>query len=281
MKTVTDAFEQYKGTKEYDGIVATIQRWYYGDLVKASWCATSMSYFANQLGILDQLGGKNENVYSMMRACEKTHERTGRGQFFYKKDIPADYVIPRGAVIFLLYSSAPMTTGSQKHVTSCHGITKWKGTGSIKCLGGNQSDAIRITSYSQENIYAIFVPDYTGKVREFVERMYEKALGRVGEEKGVSYWTHGLSTGEITGCQFAIGFYLGMEYVNRRRSNTEFLKDLYHGLFGREPDESGYNYWLFYLNEDRLTRGEVLKGFVKSAEFINICNKAGITRGKW
>lgn len=62
INTLADEFEKYLGTKEYDGIVATIQKWYYGKLVKDAWCATSVSYFANLIGVLDQLGGKAENV---------------------------------------------------------------------------------------------------------------------------------------------------------------------------------------------------------------------------
>ena len=44
-------FKQFEGTKEYDGIVAQIQKWYYGSLIKASWCATAVSYFMDQLGV--------------------------------------------------------------------------------------------------------------------------------------------------------------------------------------------------------------------------------------
>ena len=155
-KTVTDAFAPYIGTVEYNGIVATIQKWYYGDLVKDSWCATSMSYFANTLGLLDKIGGKNENVYYMMKACENA----GDGIFFYRKDIPQDYVIRRGTIIFLLTSDPPMTSTSRKHVTSAYEDFTWKGKGYVKCLGGNQSDRIKVSQYSQSNIYAIFRPNY-------------------------------------------------------------------------------------------------------------------------
>ncbi len=33
--TVTDLFNKYKGTMEYTGIVETIQKWYYGELLNA------------------------------------------------------------------------------------------------------------------------------------------------------------------------------------------------------------------------------------------------------
>lgn len=155
-KTITDAFEPYIGTTEYHGIVADIQRWFYGDLVKASWCATSVSFFANQVGVLSQLGGKNENVYRMMKAAEGT----GKGTFLYRKDIPNGYVIKRGTVIFMLKSDPPMTETSAKHVTTAYEDITYRGSGNMRCLGGNQSDSIKVSQYSQTTIYAIFLPDY-------------------------------------------------------------------------------------------------------------------------
>ena len=154
--TVTDAFAPYIGTVEYNGIVATIQKWYYGSLVKDSWCATSMSYFANTLGILDKIGGKNENVYYMMKACQNA----GDGEFYFRDDIPSGYIVRRGTIIFLLTSDPPMTSTSRKHVTSAYEDFVWKGSGYVQCLGGNQSDRIKVSQYSQKNIYAIFRPNY-------------------------------------------------------------------------------------------------------------------------
>lgn len=159
-KTITAAFTPYIGTVEYNGIVKTIQEWFYGTLIKASWCATSCSYFADQVGVLDQLGGKNENVYNMMVATEKAHNKSGKGTFLYRKDIPKDYLIPRGTVIFMLHSGTVMTETSSKHVTTADKDFQFKGSGYFDALGGNQSDAIRVSRYSQKEIYAIYIPDY-------------------------------------------------------------------------------------------------------------------------
>lgn len=156
MKTVTDMFEPYIGTKEYNGIVKTIQEWFYGDLVKASWCATSMSYMLNQLGLLSKIGKKQENVYQMMKMCEKS----GAGTFYYRSNIPSGYVIKRGTIVFMLNSDPPMTETSSKHVTSMYEDTVWKGSGNWKGLGGNQSDMIRVSQYVQAKIYAIYIPPY-------------------------------------------------------------------------------------------------------------------------
>ena len=61
-KMLTD-MAQYVGTVEYEGIVKTIQEWYYGSLVKAAWCATAISYFADRNGLPVT---KAENVLNLL-----------------------------------------------------------------------------------------------------------------------------------------------------------------------------------------------------------------------
>lgn len=159
-KTITDAFEPYIGTVEYNGIVKTIQEWFYGDLVKASWCATSCSYFADQVGVLDQLGGKNENVYYMLQAAKKAYEKTEKGKLYTKENLKSGLHLPKGTVIFMLHSGKVMTATSSKHVTTLYSEIEYNKSGSFKGLGGNQRDSICVATYPQSEIYAAFVPDY-------------------------------------------------------------------------------------------------------------------------
>lgn len=155
MRTITDAFTPYIGTTEYHGIVAKIQQWYYGCLIKDSWCATSVSYFANEVGILDQIGGKNENVCLMMRAAEKT----GKGAFYHKAELKKRR-IRRGTILFMLWDGEMRPDNPSKHVTTAAEDFDYTGRGYCKCLGGNQGDQIKIAQYSQAKIYAAFEPDY-------------------------------------------------------------------------------------------------------------------------
>ena len=167
MKTITDAFEPYIGTHEYDGIVADIQRWFYGDLYKGAWCATAVSYFMNTLGLLEQLGGKNENVYEMMIATQRASTRTGIGKFMYRPEIPEGYLIKRGTIIFNLNSGTYMTVTSSKHVTTAYKDFEFHlRSGSFRGLGGNQSDEIRVSEYKQTKIYAIYEPQYANEPEE-------------------------------------------------------------------------------------------------------------------
>lgn len=281
LRTLTDLFEAYIGVKEYDGIVAEIQRWFYGELVKDSWCATSVSYFANRLGILSQIGGKNENVYLMMEACRKAAAETGKGTFFYRDQIPKGAVLKRGAIVFQQHEGTKMTTGSRKHVTTSQASLPYTGRGSFMALGGNQSDGILPKNYQQRTIYAVFYPVYGKDPRDFVRALYKGALGRNGEAAGIRWWTEGLACEAQTGVTAAQGFFLGEEYLARRRDDRQYLDDLYHGLLGRAPDEGGFAYWMGELETGRMKRRDVLKGFVISAEYLNRCNIYGIFRGSW
>lgn len=145
MRTIIDEFEKYIGVHEYEGIVATIQRWYYGSVVRDAWCATSTSYFANVVGVLDQLGGKQESVYTMMNNTKRLHQNDGR--FFEYPNIPTQ--LRKHDVIFFQRNGI-------SHVAHCCEDTVYSGTGMIKVIGGNQSDMICRKEYKQNGIQAVY-----------------------------------------------------------------------------------------------------------------------------
>lgn len=150
--TIIEGFEKYIGVEEYDGIVATIQTWYYGKVQHSAWCATSESYFADKAGILDQLGGRQEGVYEMMMNCKRIHEDgNAKGTFYWYGSFPD--VIPKGAILFFQKLGV-------SHVSNAYEPTKYSKLGWIQCLGGNQNDSICVKRYSMAAIQAIFIPDY-------------------------------------------------------------------------------------------------------------------------
>lgn len=144
---IADEFAMYRGATEYTGIVHVIQEWYYGSLVKSAWCATAMSYFANQCGLLAAIGGKNENVYQMMNACK----RANSGTFYSKKNIPKQ--IYKGDILFWLWEGETMGVGSSKHVN----IAEYDSyNGNIFAIGGNQKDKICTLEYTRDKLYAVY-----------------------------------------------------------------------------------------------------------------------------
>lgn len=148
---VYNQFVARYGAREWDATVQQIQTWYYGSMVYDNWCATSMSYMCYQAGCLNRIGGKNENVYDMMTACQ-TAAAQGLGTFYSKAQLPA--VIPPYCICFWLWSGTTMTAGSSKHVNMCE-VDNQDGT--IACIGGNQSDQIKTSTYNKSRLYAIYV----------------------------------------------------------------------------------------------------------------------------
>lgn len=145
---IADFLAQYEGATEYDGVVTAIQKWYYGSLVKAPWCATCMSWAFNKLGIpVDQA----ENVYTLMRNCQYAATQ-GHGTFYSRSELPE---LKRGDVCFLLFTGTTMTTTSKKHVTT---FIERPSAERIRCIGGNQSDKIQVTDYASSTLYAVYRP---------------------------------------------------------------------------------------------------------------------------
>lgn len=148
--TVSDVYYHYLGTKEYDGIIATIQRWYYGTLVKDSWCATSMSWALAQLGLREYtLKGKYENVYLMNNALsqgvsDNRCERVNVNDLRYG-DI----------LIFCWDDNFSLTAG--KHITS---YVERYDSNYVKCIGGNQNDGIFEKNYPINKIVTGYRPRY-------------------------------------------------------------------------------------------------------------------------
>lgn len=155
MKTIIGEFEKYIGVHEYEGIVATIQTWYYGYVKHDAWCATSTSFFADRVGVLDQLGGKQESVYTMMTNTKKLHQNDGL--FFEYPNIP--YQLKKNDVIFFQRNGI-------SHVAHCCEDTIYTGSGKIKVIGGNQSDMICRKEYNQSGIQAIYRIKYTAATWE-------------------------------------------------------------------------------------------------------------------
>lgn len=115
-------------------------------------------------------------------------------------------------------------------------------------------------------------------IEGYVNRLYMTVFNRAADDSGKAFWTDKLKTGEYQAITVAHRFFFGTEYEASGKSDTEYVKDLYSTLMGREYDEPGLEFWL-----NRLTNGylrlSVFNSFATSAEFTNICNSYGVTRG--
>lgn len=121
-------------------------------------------------------------------------------------------------------------------------------------------------------------PEYN--VGSFINRCYEVALGRSADASGYNYWVENLNNGQACGAQVGYGFIFSSEYMNRNRSNEDFVKDMYSMYFGRSADAAGFSYWVEQL-EAGVDREEIMAGFANSQEFYNLCDKYNVVCGTY
>ena len=126
----------------------------------------------------------------------------------------------------------------------------------------------------EENGEVIYYSD------QFVRRMYQEALKREADLKGLESWKSKLISKEASGAEVAYGFLFSNECSGQNLNNAGFVDLLYQSLFGREADEKGRNIWINQLNNG-MKREYVFADFVNSKEFEVLCNKYGIEKGKW
>ena len=115
-------------------------------------------------------------------------------------------------------------------------------------------------------------------VDDFIKRCYDKALRRKPDTVGMKYWQDLINNRKRTGSSVAHEFIFSNEYTGQKRTNKQFINDLYYMFFDRKSDTEGYQYWSNNI-KNGMSREEVFAGFVNSDEFYNICLGYGITAG--
>lgn len=117
----------------------------------------------------------------------------------------------------------------------------------------------------------------TDGTTEFVERLYSVVLGRKPDSVGLEKWVNQLKNGKKTAAEVVYGFVFSPEYTSRKETNDEYIKMLYATLFDREPDPAGFESWQEKIKI--FSRKYILRGFIQSSEFSNLCENYGVLRG--
>ena len=115
-------------------------------------------------------------------------------------------------------------------------------------------------------------------VTQFVQRMYYLCLDRAPDDGGLANWVTGLMLKKKTAADIITGFFNSAEFTKKGLSDEEFVKLCYEVMMDRSADLGGTKYWVERLTNG-VSRNFVLKGFVGSAEFSQLCSNYGITPG--
>ncbi len=115
------------------------------------------------------------------------------------------------------------------------------------------------------------------KLDEFMERLYNEALGRPSDPQGKQDWANAILSGQYdAGTVARYGFFASQEYIDKNKSPEEFVHDAYRAFFGRNEDQGGFDMWVNGLKDGTYTRDQVIeKGFGYSDEFINLLESYG------
>ena len=119
---------------------------------------------------------------------------------------------------------------------------------------------------------------------DFIERMYVIALDRESEPEGKAFWLDKVTNEGFSGGRVAVGFLIeAPEFLNRNLTDEQFVEVLYKTFFDRSADEGGKAFWMGHLATD-MTREQVVRGFIDSTEWCNLCAyysvKSGATNAK-
>ena len=106
---------------------------------------------------------------------------------------------------------------------------------------------------------------------------YRGLLSRLPDNSGFGFWVGRFRSAQCSATpQAAIileveaissAFALSPEYTARGRSNSQYVGDLYNAFLRRGGDVGGVQHWINQLNTGAMTREQVRREFVASAEF--------------
>jgi hypothetical protein len=102
-----------------------------------------------------------------------------------------------------------------------------------------------------------------------IYRLYQAAFDRAPDAEGMSFYLHNADTKGVTLADIALSFTNSPEYKDlylKDPSNTNFVTLLYNHVLHREPEPGGFAHWMNVLDNNKLSRVDVLAFFAESAE---------------
>ena len=106
-------------------------------------------------------------------------------------------------------------------------------------------------------------------------RTYSGALGRTPDQGGYDWWLNEINEGTRDLNQMAADFIWSQEFLGffgapdgNSIDNAEFVNHMYRTVFGREPDQGGFDFWFGELESGRRTQARVLVDMTQSNEYV-------------
>ncbi len=160
------------------------------------------------------------------------------------------------------------------------GLSYWTG----QIAQGTPREVV-LVSFLFSNEFSTFTQSIfgTSTVRAEINTVtdfYRGVLGRLPDDSGFAYWLQQFRTAQCQGASAVVAqannisyaFTTSTEYVNRNRTNAQFVGDMYDTFLRRGGDAAGVQFWLGQLNTGAQSREQVRQSFLGSTEFTNRVN---------
>lgn len=96
----------------------------------------------------------------------------------------------------------------------------------------------------------------------FLAGQFQTQLGRQPTADEVAYYSNQINSGRITQPQITHALNQSLEGQN---FDTQYLTSVYRQMFGRNPDQEGFQYWLSQAQNDPQMTGDVVRQWIGAA----------------
>ena len=143
---------------------------------------------------------------------------------------------------------------------------------------GSPSSATITAATTDGKIFAECIVTVEDPINGFVRRLYRLCFNRTADKGGFTKWTGELRSKKNTAAVTVRFFFTSKEFQNLNLNDEDFVEMCYQVMMDRASDTGGKKNWLEKLDAG-VSQMYVLKGFIGSREFGNICTDYGIERG--
>ena len=123
----------------------------------------------------------------------------------------------------------------------------------------------------------------TQAISNYLKTVYNNVFGREVDQQGLNYWVQKLSSGQVELEDFFKNLLSENEFLTVAPTPEDKIKKLYAGIFQREPDQGGFNYWVNRYKVELRSEGnerealrEVIDDMTDGVEFREILAKLGL-----
>ena len=124
--------------------------------------------------------------------------------------------------------------------------------GRLVTVTGGQSDHVNWAQRYEYDRYGNRSNVYSYILEDYIKNFYQSALNRQPNSTELNSWLSTLRTAYLQGLSeywtqmrsLGSSLFTSTEYINRGRTDSEFVYDLYKAFLYREPDAGGYANWV-------------------------------------